>query len=48
MNSSNQKDIRNLIIEGNFNEVVNRYKKIENRLEVYRRNFEKKVPKKPF
>ena len=25
-----------------------RYKKIENRLEVYRRNFEKKVPKKPF
>ena len=28
MNLSNQKDIRNLIIEGNFNEVVNRYKKI--------------------
>jgi len=25
-----------------------RYKKIENRLEIYRRNFEKKVPKKPF
>ena len=25
-----------------------RYKKIENRLRVYRRNFEKKVPKKPF
>jgi len=25
-----------------------RYKKIENRLKAYRRNFEKKVPKKPF
>ena len=25
-----------------------RYKKIENRLKVYRRNFEKKVPKNPF
>ena len=25
-----------------------RYKKIENRLRAYRRNFEKKVPKKPF
>ena len=25
-----------------------RYKKIENKLTAYRRNFEKKVPKKPF
>ena len=25
-----------------------RYKKIENKLKKYRRNFEKKVPKKPF
>ena len=25
-----------------------RYKKIENRLKAYRRNFEKKVPKNPF
>jgi len=25
-----------------------RYKKIENRLRLYRRNFEKKIPKKPF
>ena len=28
MNTLNQKDIRTLINEGNFNEVVNRYKKI--------------------
>ena len=30
MNTLNQKDIRTLINEGHFNEVVNKYKKINN------------------